>query len=257
MVATLLASLVLSAPPALTVRVDGEGYLRFAREGRILYAKSARLVVSGGRLAHQSGAGLMPSIPIPRGTESIRVDLEGNVTASATNKDANVGRVVLAVFANPASPKPEPSGFLVATARPRLLSPGEESAGVIRAEGATPAGSAKRPSANEMPVEPRAEPKHSLRITVRQSVELSEDRILLGTIADIEGSRDAAQRAGRIDLGPTPVVGVTTRLFEAALRLRLKSLEPDIQFEATIPAIVEIHRKGQVVTHTQFVAAAR
>ncbi|HVL39492.1 MAG TPA: hypothetical protein VM328_08900, partial [Fimbriimonadaceae bacterium] len=116
---------------ACKVRVEGEGYLRFVRDGRVVYAKEAALQAIDGKLCHSEGAPVIPTISV---AAPFMVNLEGNVVAGGKS----VGRLVLAHF--PASASLRPDGpFLVAAERPRLAEPGEGDSGVIRSVGvATP-----------------------------------------------------------------------------------------------------------------------
>src|SRR5947209_600915 len=108
MISTLL-SLVLVTVQPVSVRVDGEGYLRFIRDGRIVYASAAELSVQGGLLGSK-GLPLTPAIKIPENVAHIDIDLSGDIIA---NK-ATCGRIVLARFT---SKLVENSGFLISSSR--------------------------------------------------------------------------------------------------------------------------------------------
>ena len=53
MFSTIVALMALA--PSVHLHVDGEGYLRFVREGRTVYAKEAMLTVTDGKLASVDG----------------------------------------------------------------------------------------------------------------------------------------------------------------------------------------------------------
>jgi hypothetical protein len=119
MIGALLCGLLVAGPAPLKVRVDGEGYLRFAREGRVVYASSATLSVADGSLVGAEGATVMPSILVPTDATAIAVDLEGNVSCKRGPDAFPLGRLVLAVF--PKGIALRPSGaYLVAADRPTL-----------------------------------------------------------------------------------------------------------------------------------------
>src|SRR5690349_21408730 len=98
MLTTLVVALTLTAPPTLKVTVDGEGYLRFVNQGRVVYASTATLGVVGGQLSHANGSPLLPAVRIPGTTSSLEISLEGEVLATTTTGKSTVGRLVLAVF---------------------------------------------------------------------------------------------------------------------------------------------------------------
>src|ERR1017187_6126023 len=129
---TSIIPLVLSVFTALTpikVHVDGPGYLRFIRDGRVVYAKAATFVSIDGNLGSE-GAKVLPEIQVPVGTQTFKVDLQGNVDVGS----AHLGRLVLAIF--PAgSTSSTTDDFFTFSERPTLTNPGEEAAGVIRVDG--------------------------------------------------------------------------------------------------------------------------
>src|SRR5579862_8614347 len=93
---TNIIAIAISVYAALTpvkVHVDGAGYMRFVRDGRVVYAKTATFVSIDGSLGSE-GAKLLPEIPVPTTAPTITVDLQGNVDAGT----AHLGRLVLAIF---------------------------------------------------------------------------------------------------------------------------------------------------------------
>ena len=129
---TSIIALALSVFTALTpvkVHVDGPGYLRFIRDGRVVYAKAATFLSIDGNLGSE-GAKVLPEVPIPVGTQTFKVDLQGNVDVGS----AHLGRLVLAIF--PAgSTSSTTDDFFTFSERPTLTNPGEDAAGVIRVDG--------------------------------------------------------------------------------------------------------------------------
>ena len=107
---TNIIAIAISVYAALTpvkVHVDGAGYMRFVRDGRVVYAKTATFVSIDGSLGSE-GAKLLPEIPVPTTAPTITVDLQGNVDA---HHDVLRFRWQLA---KPAVPEPTAIGFDVA-----------------------------------------------------------------------------------------------------------------------------------------------
>lgn len=131
MIASALLFVLASAEPAtpLQIRVDGEGYLRFARDGRAVYAPEASLVIRNGQLVHEQGFGFLPPIAVPD-RASVTIELDGTVRANGQS----VGRLVLAL----SDGMTKRDDFWATPDRPRLMNPGEETAGVIRMVGQEP-----------------------------------------------------------------------------------------------------------------------
>lgn len=257
-----LVSLLLLAPVSIEVRVDGEGYLRFAREGRAVYAKQARLVVTNGRLAHESGPPVLPSIQIPNGVQSLNIDLEGRVLGAAGNEQREWGRLVLARFAEGQGPLPG-DGLLVAAHRPELGSPGEGTFGVVRvpererpartpARTPAPRPRVTQPAADQpapVPAQPAAQtpPKPEsppavqataepvpappseeflrsggVQINLRAMTEVSTDVITIGQIGDVFAKADAASRIANLEFTRTPLIGVEVVVDRSRLVSRLR-----------------------------------
>lgn len=139
--ATILCTLLTVAQPGLEVQVDGGGLLRFAREGRAVYAKKATLVVTSGRLT-AGGCDLLPAVNVPSDTVSIDVDLEGNLFAVKGAKKAKIGKLVLALFSDEGALTAS-GKFLVAQTRPALGEAGQDLFGVVRKSSAVAADAPK------------------------------------------------------------------------------------------------------------------
>lgn len=249
------ATLLLLAPPSITVRVAGEGYLRFGFEGRIVYAKSAKLDFVEGRIVGPRGAALLPSMSVPTDATRVEVDASGSVTIFQASGPQRAGRITLAAFAEPSSlTRQEP--YLVAQARPKIGAPGESGFGLLETEGVV------RVVADAQNTKPsQATPAGAptgvggVRMTIASNVELNSGRMSLGGLAKIEGEEDG--RLQSIDFGPTPPVNGSTRITRDRVLAKLKEagLKPS-DYELTMPDSVEVRRKGQRVEHTKFVEEA-
>ncbi len=240
-----LVSFLVTLTTAITpvsVRVDGDGYLRLLRDGRAVFAKSATLTtLPDGRLGTTSGDPVLPSLTVPAG--NFTVDLEGHVRVG----DATVGRLVLALFpANAALT--ERDGVLIAADRPKLGNPGEGANGVIRAG----AGSISSTGGSAIKVA-----TGKARVIARSEVEVSGDTVRLGDLATIEAAEPLFGTLSRLDLGETPAFGVRRVYDRTRIAARLKTAGIDADaVELLIPAAVSVTRRAQAISHASFIEAA-
>lgn len=235
MILTALTMVLASTP--VKVRVDGEGYLRFIVEGRIVYSQAETLVVKNGVLASAKGAVVTPSIRIP-GDVQFKVSLDGTVTASGSE----VGHLVVALFDS----RPFQAGqFLASSYRAKLVNPGEAGAGVIRMDGegkaTTPTSTIKTNSSANLK-------GAKLIIAVPELIEVSGDQVTLGDL----GVKD-------VQLAPTtlfnsPPVGVSSPLTQYRLDSALKQANIEAMF--TLPRNAVIRRRSQVIKREAFNQAA-
>lgn len=243
----LLVTWVAAVTP-ITVRVDGDGYLRLLRDGRAVYAKSATLtVLADGRLGTTSGDPVLPTLSVPAGTQTLTIDLEGNISAAGSS----IGRLVLALFPASAALK-EQGGILLATDRPKLGNPGEGTNGVIRTGGQTPTLPATRGESAIAIVSGKA------RITGRPVAEIAGDTVRLGDLATIEAAEPLRTTLAQIDLGETPAFGVRRVYDRTRIATRLRSAGiPAENVELIIPASINVTRQAQSIPHSAFIAAAQ
>ncbi|HEY3780459.1 MAG TPA: hypothetical protein VGL56_05205 [Fimbriimonadaceae bacterium] len=287
MIKALVLATLCAAGPSFKVRVDGDGYLRFVRDGRAVYAKETALQIVDGKLADSAGDCVLPSIQMGAAT-SIDVDLEGNVFAVFNGSKVKAGQLVLAQF-------PETEAFqkvdvvLTADDKPHLGTPGDEMFGVIRqvagfdipamkvtikpeaAAPAAPAAPAKSyviPDSVATKITESTQPKPTAvksatmtrgtaEITVQQHSVVEGDHILLGQVAQIDGDPALVAQLQKVDLGDTPPTGVKrvidrTRIM---IRMRFAGLKPEI-FSIDVPAGADIRRKGQTIPNSDFVVTA-
>ncbi|MBS1713403.1 MAG: hypothetical protein JST30_03615 [Armatimonadetes bacterium] len=259
-----LASVVAWSAPTVSVRVDGPGYLRFTRDGRTLYAKAADLTVVEGRLGEKGGAKTVPALEIAAGVRRIDVALDGTVTTDGRT----VGRLVLAVFS--AVPTAE-DGLFSSAVRPTLADPGEGDTGVVRSgngpkvapiasPGPVPtvkpdimAGAARTTSPNK----PVKNADGRILILLRDKSEVEAKTFTLGEIAEIHADPALAGRLGSSEIGETPPIGVERIVDRNRILSRVKSFGIDpTTVDLGGPEKARVVRKGQQVTHEQFVEAA-
>lgn len=244
-IAALLLAWAAPAPPPVAVQVDGEGYLRFAREGRIVYASKATLSVREGRLGHSSGASLMPLLLVPDGASRILIDPDGTVHALVGADERTLGRITLALFGERETLQPT-GPFLVAAGRPRLGLPGENGAGTLRSDdkelGKTASG-ASAASTAAIKVAPRSvAPGPTMR---------------LGDFAEIQGPEPIVARIGAIDFGPTPKAGFAARITRQRVLAKLSLLGlADGQVRLDAPEVFEVGGAGQTIEAKEFESAA-
>jgi hypothetical protein len=272
---TTLALLVLSAQIATApeIKVDGEGYLRFTREGRTVFSRTAKLSVKEGRVANEQGCFVLPTV-LSAHDATIEADADGNLYSVAGGTKTRIGRLVLAVFPADAM-LTESSGMMVAIERPVLKFPGENGASkltlvtepqkqvfVPKPQPQNPKPQTPKPDPkpenpkpqNPEPQNPKPPVTNQLVIDVLPTAEVNEENVTLADIAKIAGPK--AEEAGKVVLGQTPMLGIK-RTFEKPLiqgRLRAAGFKNE-SYTLNLNQPVEVTRKGQNIANTQFVKA--
>jgi len=259
----------------VSIQVEGDGYLRFISDGKMVYAKSADLKTINGRLGSTTGAMLVPAIVIAD-TSNLSVDLEGNVKSSGKI----VGRIVLALFESELAPF-NTNGFATAASRPTLGNPGEGANGVIRSNAkpqrttvkVIPQGeTAPEATSERIIVQPKvraslatdiaAKPKLSvdsslIQVKILDQIEVESDTITLGEISTITAPKSILDKLARIELGDTPLLVVERILDRGRILARIKMAGIDPETVSLIgPDKVRVSRKGQRIGHAQFVESA-
>ncbi|HLK16282.1 MAG TPA: flagella basal body P-ring formation protein FlgA [Fimbriimonadaceae bacterium] len=256
------------------VHVDGPGYMRFVRDGRVVYAKKATFIAIDGELGSE-GAKVLPSIQIPAGTQSIKIDLQGNVDAG----EAHLGRLVLAIFPAGTTSSTTDS-FFTFSERPSLTNPGEDTAGVIRLD---VDGSPTRAAAPQT-VKPNnavkssdlltnhAEPntaiaskahavkggdERQVEIIVRQHSEVVGNSFSLGDIATITGPEDAVDGYKKVKIGETTLAGFSRKIDPKFVALRLRGAgHLDGTYVLVVPDGADVARKTKTISPEEITAAA-
>lgn len=247
MISALVTAMVLIAP-AVSVEVEGPGYLRFVRGGHTVYAKQADLLVVDGVLATASGIPVTPTVTLAG--SSFTIDPDGTVRASGRE----AGRLVLAVF--PAGSELVSDGeFLIARDRARLIEPGFAQSGLIRtAQAEQPAGPTPVPVQVRAPQAPAAKPD---AIVVQERVEVPGDSFTLGEIASIGYAEPHRSRLAQIKIGDTPALGIerTVDITRVHAALRMAGFNPS-QLSISMPQRCKVVRQGQHLPFDTFVQAA-
>jgi hypothetical protein len=250
-ICALLGLVIAAQPVAVDVRVDGDGYLRFIRDGKVVYAKSSKLVVRDGRLVSDDQLPLLPGIAVPAAFDAIQIDLQGNVFSVRQGNRAKLGRLVIALFES--STLTQEGRYFQSSARPVLAEPGEGKAGVIRSGSAAPPTVA--PASQQIPRQQEAEVR--LRIQIAPDSEVEGDKVLLRHVAVIEPQGPLAEQLGQVEITDTPAIGVVRTLDMASVtrRLRAAGHKPE-NMTITVPSGAKIRRKAQTVEHQEFVDVA-
>lgn len=248
----MLSSLLLLAMsadgPKVRVSVQGDGCLRFERDGRAVFARSATLVVRGGRLVHEKGAPLMPSISVPGEPTAVQISPQGVVNGIYPTGPRPLGSLVLAKFADDI--RLIVSGdYLVAADRPQLGAAGQGGFGVIASDAPVVPPQAPNPKP--------ADTSSLATVNVRPATSLAKDRFTLADLADIQGDPALTARLSAIDFGVTPPIGVPRVLDRAVIEARIRQTGVKMEtLKTEIPNRVTVTREGQTVTTAQFRDAA-
>lgn len=219
----IFAAMIL-APAALMARVEGDGFLRFLREGEVVYQKEARLVAVDGRLAHEDGPPVTPAIVVAGSPASLSVDSDGRVMADGRQ----IGRLTLAIFGTDLRPI-ERDGWLLAADRPKLAYPGSPGAGTIVSPGSA------------APPMPRPE------AVISSEVLVNGPRITLAEVLGID-----SEAAAKVDLGPAAAPGASRQISRSAIQSQMRSLG----LTASAPDSIRVVTRHQPVSHEQFVQDA-
>ena len=249
MISALLTAIVTSPVPSLSIKVDGEGYLRFTRGTNVLYARSAVLVSSPKGLVAADGSVLAPRVYAPAGTSSLSCTLDGEISAQVGATSQSIGRIVLAVF----SDKPSFVSFdsmLSTLSKASLRNPGEGLAGVIRTERVASRAAVKSPikpktsnTAGNAFYTPAAE------VSVRPDSLVEGENISLESIADISGDPSLVKTLKGIDLGRAPYFGTPRFITVASIRANIAAAQVDIRtVQISVPGGAKVARKSQSVS---------
>ena len=260
MIATLLFSFVV-APPTVHVRVDGEGFLRFARKGEVVYAKEADLTIVQNKLATPAGAWVLPKIEIDSVPTSLEVSLQGNVLATIKGEKLEIGRLVLASFPEDVRPV-ESDGLFKIFGVPSLGDPGEGLFGVVRTGSAgkavvTTLTAAQKPAASGYKPDPAFLAKGGVEIVVPESADVSGQSFTLGDVCEVFASEKTRAALEAIPLGATPPIGIERLIDRPTLLAKLKAAGLDANaIKISGPATLRVRQESQSVTQSQFEQAA-
>lgn len=280
MITSLFLGIVFAAP-SLHAKVDGAGYLRFAREGRAVYMKKCTFGVKSGKLVNDYGDYTLPQILVSEASDKLEIDLEGNVFAQKDGNKSRVGRLVIALF-NETAALSEKEGVLVAADKPQLGNPGEETNGVIRMidpnekPETKPAEKpiekpAEKPAEKplekplEKPIEKAPETKpiekqpatSGVKLVFQEKVTIMSETVSLSDVAEITGDSTIAHNLASVPLGKSPSVGSTGKLRRETILQAIRDAGFKTEnYVIVLPDTVELKREANVVPAARFVDIA-
>ncbi|MFM9872234.1 MAG: hypothetical protein ACKVQS_02070 [Fimbriimonadaceae bacterium] len=284
-----LCSVLIGSVLSTSIQVDGEGYLRFAHDKEVVYAKRAELSWRGGVIVNAEGDSVWPKITIEKEPNSLEVDLRGHIKAIYSDQVIEAGRLVLAIF--PDDVRPVESGkYLKLFGDADLTEPGEGLAGVIRPWSGTAvsAPAASEPeksfvrvhSPDDVPEQPLSQKEESVTLVKRTQKtnytadsgwvknggievafpdvsEVTGPSMRLGDVADIFADAETKAKLAEIDLGTSPVFGVPRQLDRNWILGKLKAAGfPIAKIRVVGPVRIQVKRVGQTITQAMFEATA-
>ncbi len=240
-VLTILAATIL-APPSVRVRIEGEGYLRFVRDGRTVYAREALVTIDKGNVVGEGGLPIVPRTQALGDPEALRIERDGRIIGVYQGSDRLLGKTVVAVFPDDVRPV-EDKGWLVSSARAITGQPGSQGFGAIVV--VAPASSAAIKSFS------------STTISLKKIAEVKGDSFTLADIADIEASPAEREKIESYQIATTPALGVEYKLTQEMVLARLRRYgNATDAIRLTGEPSVTVMRKGQRVSHQMFVDQA-
>ena len=254
MMTSLIAAAIAIGPlPTMTVRIEGDGFLRFAKNDQLLYCRTAKLTATNQGLMASDGSILIPRLVAPVGTFKVEASMDGTITAFLANGKKQLGRFVIAIF-DPKTAFTKVGNYVSTAAKPTLTSPGEWIAGVIRSNAQTsnPVNSTQvtpKSNATQTAAAPFYDPK--AEITVRSKSEIDTDKtekIFLASIAKIEGDPDLVEKLNSVDFGRAPLFGSKRGLTLIHVRAQIAAAGIDVRkLKINVPEGAWVERKGQIV----------
>jgi hypothetical protein len=246
------AALATGTMPTMMVRIEGDGYLRFAKNNQLLYCRQAKLTATAQGLMAADGSILMPRLVAPVGTVKIEASMDGMITAQLTNGRKQLGRFVIAIF-DPKTAFTKIGNYVSTAAKPTLTNPGEWIAGVIRTNSlvattsATPyvATQAKTNSAGASFYDAKA----AVNVSVKSEIDTDQtEKILLSSIAKIDGEPELVESLGKVDLGRAPLFGSKRGLTLVNVKANIAAAGIEVRkLKINVPEGAWVERKGQIV----------
>ncbi|MFY7881490.1 MAG: hypothetical protein ACOVR6_04280 [Fimbriimonas sp.] len=263
----MLASLLFlqtMASPTLSIKVDGEGYFRFAFGTKVAYARQVRLIVSNGKLSAADGSTLIPAVLVPEQATKLTVSLDGKISGTIFGREKQLGSIVLAMFTG--MPSFKPIGLLSLSAtKATVAAPGEGLAGVIRP--------IVKPQNNDSnPVNLQSKPYGFLpngynainknvaksEVKVKFTSEVNTEVLTLGDVADISGDSQLVEKLKNVDLGKSPILGTKKNLSTLLVKALISSQGVDMrQVSLTVPTGAVVERKAQRIGPEEIATAVQ
>ena len=254
MITSLIAAAIATGNlPTLTVRIEGDGFLRFAKNNQLLYCRTAKLTATNQGLMASDGSILIPRLVAPVGTFKVEASMDGTITAFLANGQKQLGRFVIAIF-DPKTAFTKVGNYVSTPAKPTLTSPGEWIAGVIRSNALTPNSTSTAqvtPKSNGTQTAAASfyDPKAEITVNPRSEIDTDKtEKILLSSIAKIEGDPDLVEKLKSVDFGRAPLFGSKRGLTLIHVRAQIAAAGIDIRkLKINVPEGAWAERKGQIV----------
>lgn len=237
--------------PTLMIRIEGDGFLRFAKGTQIYYARQAKLTATNQGLMAGDGSILIPRLVAPNGTTKLEASMDGTITAQVGSAKKQLGRFVLAIFDQKTSFS-KVGNYVTTSVKPTLTNPGEWIAGVIRTTPlvakTTPATTPQTTQGSKPQTAANTFYKPSAEITVNPTSEIETEKIFLGSIAQIEGDSELAEKLKTVDFGRAPIYGSKRGLTTIHVRATIAAAGIDVRkLKITVPEGAFVERKSQKV----------
>jgi hypothetical protein len=250
-----IAAMVTGTMPTVTVRVEGDGFLRFAKNSQLVYCRQAKLTATAQGLMASDGSILIPRLVAPAGTQKVEVSMDGTITAQVANGRKQMGRLVIAIF-DPKTAFVKVGNYVSTSARPTLTNPGEWVAGVIRTNSLTPTTTEPTPIIANSGKAPKTaaanffEPKAEVNLNVKSEIDTEKsDKILLGSIAKISGDPAIVEALIRVDFGRVPLFGSRRGMTLINVRANIAAAGIDVRkLTINVPEGATVESMSQVVT---------
>lgn len=294
MVAILISALAVADLATAPIRVEGDGYLRFAREGETVYAKKATLTVKAGKLAAVGGPTVLPAMLVEGQPDTIQVDEKGHVIVYYGSHPQVLGRLALTKFPDDIRPV-ESRGFLMAYGSGVLGDPAEGGFGKIvpdeeKMEGTASVrlieektGSAgdseppKKEGTAEIKVYAPDEDAQGLesnsaslykpdlaflqaggiRVVLPEKATVDGRSIFIGAVATVYANAELSPTVSAVDVGTAPVMGVPKIIDADRVKISLIRAGFDAKkIEVVGSSQCEVSLKGQTITHVDFLKVA-
>ncbi len=252
-----IAAIAAGTMPTVSVRVEGDGFLRFAKNNQLVYCRQAKLTATAQGLMASDGSILIPRLVAPAGTQKVEVSMDGTITAQLANGHKQMGRLVIAIFdAKTAFVKV--GNYVSTPARPTLTNPGEWVAGVIRSNTLTSTTTEPAPIVASNGKGPKTaaakfyEPKAEVSLNVKSEIDTEKsDKILLGSIAKVSGDPSIVEALNRVDFGRVPLFGSRRGMTLINVRANIAAAGIDVRkLTINVPEGATVESKSQVVTAT-------
>jgi hypothetical protein len=236
--------------PTLMIRIEGDGFLRFAKNNQIYYARQAKLTATNQGLMTGDGSILIPRLVAPNGTSKLEATMDGTITAQVGTVKKQLGRFVLAIFDQKTS-FAKAGNYVTTSVKPTLTNPGEWIAGVIRT---TPlvAKNTTTPQQTNQASKPQTAAntfyKPSAEITVNPNSEIETEKIFLGSIAQIDGDPELTEKLKVVDFGRSPIYGSKRGLTTIHVKATIAAAGIDVRkLKITVPEGAFVERKSQKI----------